>query len=503
MTAAVQDKRLVVPAGEVEPWNEPVGAQVPPIFHAPLWNTTAGDDAVDLAAAAGLKLLPWQQLVLRNALGERRGGGWEAFEVGLIVPRQNGKNVIVLARELAGLFLFDEEQIIHTAHKFKSAKSAYRDLKKLIESVPEFRDQVRSMPDSSDNTAIIMNDGRRCDFLARQSGGGRGFSGDTVILDEAFQVSDELVSDLLPTLSGRSSPQVWYTSSTGFDYSTVLKKVRKRAVEEPEDNKHLAYFEWAANVDEVDWRSVDAAQAANPSMGWYQSWDWIKEVEVDSMEEESYKRERLGVWADRSADAAIGVDLWAQTRGTEELFEGNPPVRRSLALDVSQDRDVCVIGGATELRDGTVVVDVIERRAGTAWVVDTLRDLVKRNRPYAGVVIDSLSGAAALHPHLMEAGIPVALAVTKDLTAGTADLYDRLARTDENGDPDPTVFHGDNDFLDDAAHTARRRLVGASKSQWTWEQYGEVSVVPLRAITLALRGFQMQPLKRKRRGRVA
>ena len=42
MTAVVQDKRLVVPSGEVEPWNEPVGAQVPPIFHAPLWNTTAG-----------------------------------------------------------------------------------------------------------------------------------------------------------------------------------------------------------------------------------------------------------------------------------------------------------------------------------------------------------------------------------------------------------------------------------------------------------------------------
>ena len=36
---------------------------------------------------------------------ERADGNWSAFEVGVNVPRQNGKGGIIEARELAGLFL--------------------------------------------------------------------------------------------------------------------------------------------------------------------------------------------------------------------------------------------------------------------------------------------------------------------------------------------------------------------------------------------------------------
>lgn len=200
------DARLeVLPTAEV-PKSPTIGTQTPTYMVAPLWHTTAADDAIDLAEICGLNMLPWQQLVLRNALGERTGGKWSAFEVGLVLPRQNGKNVIVLARELAGLFLFGEEQQVHTAHKFKTARSAHRELVKAIRKVPDLHDLVQSMPTSTDNTAVVLKDGRRCDFLARQNGGGRGLSGDLVILDEAFQISTELVSDLLPTLSARPAP---------------------------------------------------------------------------------------------------------------------------------------------------------------------------------------------------------------------------------------------------------------------------------------------------------
>lgn len=81
-----------------------MGSQTPRIDVTPLYFTSAGDDAVDLAAVAGLHLDPWQQHVLRGALGERVDGRWKAFEVGLIVPRQNGKGSILEARELAGMF---------------------------------------------------------------------------------------------------------------------------------------------------------------------------------------------------------------------------------------------------------------------------------------------------------------------------------------------------------------------------------------------------------------
>ena len=58
--------------------------------------------------------------------GERADGKWAAFETALIVPRQNGKGSILEARELAGLFLFGEQLILHSAHEFKTAQEAFR-----------------------------------------------------------------------------------------------------------------------------------------------------------------------------------------------------------------------------------------------------------------------------------------------------------------------------------------------------------------------------------------
>lgn len=496
------DSRLDVPVSLFVPRSEPVGVQVPTYFHAPVWGASAGDDVTDLAAVCGVDLLPWQQLVLRNAMCEDPvTGKFEAFQVCLIVPRQNGKNGIVRWRLLAGLFIFGEERLVHSAHLFKTAHAEYLQIRQIIEDTPEFMAQVRSMPDSKE-TAIILKDGRRIDFVSRARGNGRGLQGDCVILDEAFALSSQLVSDLLPVLSSRKSPQVWYTSSTGFDDSEVLLNLRENALERPESNKHLAFFEWSADLRQVDWRSPEAVEVSNPSLGYLQSWDWIREVELDVMGDEEYQRERLGVWADRSSDAVIGVDLWAQSLVSDEVLAGARVKRRSLALEVSADRDLAVLAGAAELSDGRVVVDIIAAKSGVSWVQDEVARVVKKHKPHAGVVIDSFSGAAGLAPRLAESGIPVSLASTRDITAGTVTVFDGLTHVDEDGVPDPVIVHGEHPLLDDAAHSARKRLVGSSKTAWTWERFGEVKVEPLRAVTLAVRGFDMEPVERKR-GRVA
>lgn len=497
------DSRLDVPVSLFVPRSEPVGVQVPTHFHAPVWGASAGDDVTDLAAVCGVDLLPWQQLVLRNAMCEDPATGkFEAFQVCLIVPRQNGKNGIVRWRLLAGLFLFGEERLVHSAHLFKTAHAEYLQIRQIIEETPEFMAQVRSMPDSKE-TAIILKDGRRIDFVSRARGNGRGLQGDCVILDEAFALSSQLVSDLLPVLSSRKSPQVWYTSSTGFDDSEVLLNLRENALERPESNKHLAFFEWSADLRQVDWRSPEAVEVSNPSLGYLQSWDWIREVELDVMGEEEYQRERLGVWADRSSDAVIGVDLWAQSLVSDEVLAGARVKRRSLALEVSADRDLAVLAGAAELSNGRVVVDIIAAKSGVSWVQDEVARVVKKHKPYAGVVIDSFSGAAGLAPRLAESGIPVSLASTRDITAGTVTVFDGLTHVDEDGVPDPVIVHGEHPLLDDAAHSARKRLVGSSKTAWTWERFGEVKVEPLRAVTLAVRGLDMEPVVERKRGRVA
>ena len=94
------------------------------------------------------------------------------------------------------------------------------------------------------------------------------------------------------------------------------------------------------------------------------------------------------------------------------------------------------------------------------------------------------------------------MATTKDLVRGTQDFYDRLSHRDEFGSADPQILHSaeGSGFLDDAAYTARRRVVGQSRTAWTWaEGPAQVSLAPLRAVTLAVAGLEMEPVKRKRR----
>lgn len=71
---------------------ELIGSQVPRIESVPPWVTTVADDAVELAALVGVTLDPWQHRVLQGALGQTLTGRWSAPEVGLVIPRQQGKS---------------------------------------------------------------------------------------------------------------------------------------------------------------------------------------------------------------------------------------------------------------------------------------------------------------------------------------------------------------------------------------------------------------------------
>src|SRR5690606_38704952 len=246
------------------------GSQTPRIRSVPPYAHTSGDEAIELCAMAGLHLDPWQQLVLRDSLGERDDGSWTAFEVGVVVPRQNGKGSILEARELTGLFLLDEELILHSAHEFKTAQEAFRRIQRLIDDTPTLKKRVGRVRTSHGEEGIELKDGRRLRFVARSTGSGRGFSADLVILDEAFNLPGEAMAALLPTLSARPNPQIWYTSSAGMEESDWLRNVRKRGMA-GEKADRLAYFEWSAQTEARHYeQALDDRQEwarANPALG--------------------------------------------------------------------------------------------------------------------------------------------------------------------------------------------------------------------------------------------
>src|SRR5262249_52888700 len=140
-----------------------------------------GDDAAEFAADAGLELDPWQADVLRAAMGLKAGRKWASRNVGLLVPRQNGKGSILEARELYALFGGDERLIIHSAHRYDTSQLHFQRLLDLIEGNRDLDRHIQQVSKVIGKESITVRraDGLRCQlkFKARTlSGSGRGFS---------------------------------------------------------------------------------------------------------------------------------------------------------------------------------------------------------------------------------------------------------------------------------------------------------------------------------------
>jgi phage terminase large subunit-like protein len=207
------------------------GSREPRVRVVPPAVTSAGEDMIAVAEIAGLFLDPWQRDVLVGAMGELGDGRWAAFEVGVIVGRQNGKGGILEAREIGGLFALRERLIVHTAHQFKTSSEHFLRVRSLIENTDALRKRCKKPRTSHGEEEIETLNGCRLKFLARSRSSGRGLSGDCVVLDEAFALDGRHMGALLPTLAARPNPQIWYASSAGFADSETLSALRGRALE--------------------------------------------------------------------------------------------------------------------------------------------------------------------------------------------------------------------------------------------------------------------------------
>src|SRR5688572_26631851 len=104
---------------------------------------SAGQDIIELVAGFDMNLDPWQQNVLVGAQGEREDGNHAAFEVAVVVPRQNGKDEILTARTLGGLLVLEEELITFSAHQFDTSLEAFRRLLFFFENYDELSRRVK------------------------------------------------------------------------------------------------------------------------------------------------------------------------------------------------------------------------------------------------------------------------------------------------------------------------------------------------------------------------
>jgi phage terminase large subunit-like protein len=446
------------------------GAQRPRVEHLPPGRaTSAGAEAVELAASAGLILDDWQAWVLDEALAERTDGQWAAFECGLIVPRQNGKGSILEALELAALFLFEERLIVHSAHEFKTAREHFLRMQTLVRSSPELDAQVKYIHTGAGTESIGLRNGARLNFVARSRGSGRGFSGDRIVLDEAFNLPEQSIGAMLPALSARPNPQVWYTSSAPHADSHVLHALRRRGMSD--HGGRLFFAEWG-NDPEVDPDDLAALASANPALGIRISVEHC-ENEREAMRElgDEFVRERLGVpTAEDSTSGIFGPGVWPGLADPASKIDS----RFALALDVAPRMAFASFGAAGFRHDGLAHIELVERAPGTGWVVAKAKTLTEKWR--LPIWIDPRGPVAGMSKELRDAGIPVEELPDGQMTKACAALEEKARKG--------TIRHLGQRPLDDAVAGAAVRIVGDT---WRWSRTSsKVDVSPLVAVTEAL-----------------
>jgi hypothetical protein len=95
--------------------------------------SSLGPAAVELAESCGLVPDPWQRYGIEKAMGVRDDGKFAALEVGVDMPRQNGKGGLLEMRELASIELLGDGLVIHSSHEFPTSMTAMERMEGLLE----------------------------------------------------------------------------------------------------------------------------------------------------------------------------------------------------------------------------------------------------------------------------------------------------------------------------------------------------------------------------------
>lgn len=497
MTSLVSERSAGQPP---EPGSSPAdgplyGYQRPRILTVPgTALSSAGEEAVELAARAGLRLDPWQQFVLDQGMGERADGNWAAGEVCVNLPRQNGKGGVIEARELWGLFLGGEQMILHSAHEFKTAKTAFKRIERLIRGCPDLHKRVKQYRKTVGEEGIELYSGQELRFIARSGGSGRGFTANCVILDECMILGDDAMGALAPTLAAVDNSQLWYLGSAGIGaQSRQLARLRERALEALESGEPdpaLAYFEWSIDphrdecsqgcTEHDDIAAVESILRANPAIGYRLQVEKSANERL-TMGDELFARERLGV-GDYPSDTAntwqvIGEEAWRAL--ADGASQPSDPV--AFAIDMTPERSHAAICVAGEWRGGTHV-EVVEHRPGTGWIVERARELHEKWGPRCWVV-DGAGPAGSLVEELEDGlGVEVVQPKARQVAAACGQFYDAVV---EQG-----LSHLDQAPLAAALAGAQRRPLGDA---WAWARRGvSVDISPLVAATLARWGLSVE-----------
>ncbi len=426
----------------------------------------------------GVPFDEWQDGAGRLILAKRADGKLAAMVggVGMSLPRQVGKTYLLGALIFALAILRPGLLVIWTAHHARTSSETFLAMQGFARR-RKIAPYVEAVYKGSGDEAIVFRNGSRILFGARERGFGRGIPGvDVLMCDEAQILTERALDNMLATLNTSELGLVVYvgTPPRPEDPSEAFERMRQEALSG--EATDLVWIECGADPgaspdDRKQWAK------ANPSYPHRTPVEAFLRLRK-KLTVESFMREGLGVWDDRSGAAAFGVGRWEGCSG------GPMPEGTSiggLALAVSYELTHGAIGAAG-VADGLVFVKPLRHGPGTHWLVQAVKDLQDQHR--VDVVIDGKGPAAVLIPDLRAAGVRLSVTGTNDVLDACASIFE-LVR-------DRRLRHGSFDELDRAVGAAVKRTVG---DRWAWgRRVSSADISALEAVTLAVwRAVQAKP----------
>lgn len=408
------------------------------------YESSLGQEAIDAYNASQRTAQEWQELLCYDILAVNDEGLWVHTKFGYSVGRRNGKNEIVVMREMRALQ--HGEKAMHTAHRTTTSHAAFERLCERLDKAKIPYDSLKA----NGRECIEVDEahgGGRVEFRTRSSKGGLGEGYDLLIIDEAQEYQDAEESALKYVVSDSPNPQTIFcgTPPTPVSSGTVFLHYRNNVLAGGVAN--AGWAEWSVEY-QTDPQDREAWYETNPSLGTILTERKIAdEIGTDIID---FNIQRLGLWLQYSLHSAISRTEWEELQCSQlptlcgKLFVG---------VKYGKDGDSVAMSIAVHTKDEKILAECIDCRPvrdGFGWIVNFLctADVEK-------VAIDGANGQELLAQAMKEAGLKKPeLPTVKQIIVANAAFEQALAQK--------SLCHMGQPSLAQAASNCVKRAIGTS-----------------------------------------
>lgn len=405
------------------------------------YTETIGQEAIELYNSSGRTAQEWQELLIYDIMAVNEDGLWVHTKFGEEIPRRNGKNEVVVIREMWGLE--HGERILHTAHRTTTSTSAsrrlvarlaaagYEEVTRVKKGQKYDKHFTYTKQMGMERIVLLCEGGGTIDFRTRSSSGGLGEGFDLLVIDEAQEYTDNQETALKYVVTDSHNPQTIFcgTPPTAVSAGTVFVKLRSAALQG--ETRNTGWAEWS--VDEMtDPNDKDAWYETNPSLGTVLTERAVQdEIGTDKID---FNIQRLGLWLRYNQKSAISRKEWENLQCkvlpklSGKLFVG---------IKYGHDGDSVAMSIAVKTADGHIFVEAIDcrpQRAGNGWILDFLSAC-----DAGGVVVDGASGQELLSQEMKKRKLKAPkLPTVKDIIVANSNFMLELPNLRHMGQPSLT-----------------------------------------------------------------